>query len=181
MNLMVNPVITDFQQDVNGDIKMLKLGANKEDAYENIIEQGADAKLEKNKTATINVSTYTEPVVINPTSGKDGMKKATITLSNIPSGGSATAYKWGRAYFLEIETSPNQDTTIEQIYAIKLFDSVSGSVKTIGDIKSQLPYKSWTRESDTKFYITYDDDGDDYNKTFERDSSGDFTLWELSE
>lgn len=93
MDLMVNPVITDFRQDVNGDIKMLKLGANKEDAWQNIAEQGASAKLDNNKTATINVSTYTEPVVINPTSGKDGMKKATVTLSNIPSG-SATLYCW---------------------------------------------------------------------------------------
>ena len=96
MDLMVNPVITDFRQDVNGDIKMLKLGANKEDAYANIIEQGASAKLDNNKTATINVSTYTEPVVINPTSGKDGMKKATINLSNIPSG-SVTLYCWKSA------------------------------------------------------------------------------------
>ena len=40
--------------------------------------------LQNNKTATINVSTYTEPVEITPTSGKDAMKKATITLSNIP-------------------------------------------------------------------------------------------------
>ena len=46
------------------------------------IPSGAD--LENNKTATINVSTYTEPVEVTPTSGKDGMKKATITLSNIP-------------------------------------------------------------------------------------------------
>ena len=97
MNLMVNPVITDFRQDVNGDIKMLKLGANKEDAWANIAEQSASAKLDNNKTATINVSTYTEPVVINPTSGKDGMKKATITLSNIPSPSPATSvtfYAW---------------------------------------------------------------------------------------
>lgn len=43
---------------------------------------GAD--IEANKAATIDVSTYTEPVVIIPTEGKDGMKKATITLSNIP-------------------------------------------------------------------------------------------------
>lgn len=42
------------------------------------------ADLENNKTATINVSTYTEPVEVTPTSGKDGMKKATITLSSIP-------------------------------------------------------------------------------------------------
>jgi len=93
MNLMVNPVITDFQQDVNGDIKMLKLGENKEDAWANIAEQGADAKLDNNKTATINVSTYTEPVEITPTEGKDGMKKATVTLSNIPSG-ETTLYAW---------------------------------------------------------------------------------------
>lgn len=93
MDLMVNPVITDFRQDVNGDIKMLKLGANKEDAWQNIAEQGASSKLDNNKAATINVSTYTEPVVITPTSGKDGMKKATVTLSNIPSG-SVTLYCW---------------------------------------------------------------------------------------
>ena len=93
MDLMVNPVITDFQQDVNGDIKMLKIGSNKEDAWANIAEQGASAKLDNNKAATINVSTYTEPVVITPTSGKDGMKKATITLSNIPSG-VTTLYAW---------------------------------------------------------------------------------------
>lgn len=56
------------------------------------IPSGAD--LDCNKTATIDVSTYTEPVEIEPTAGKDGMKKATVTLSNIPSGGSATAYSW---------------------------------------------------------------------------------------
>lgn len=63
---------------------------------------GSGADLEDNKTATINVSTYTEPVEITPTSGKDGMKKATVTLSNIPSGG-APAYCWrdmaGEQYF----------------------------------------------------------------------------------
>ena len=95
MDLMVNPIITDFQQDVNGDIKMLKIGTKKEDAYANIIGQ-ASADLDNNKTATINVSTYTEPVEITPTQGKDGMKKATITLSNIPSpsGGVSDLYAW---------------------------------------------------------------------------------------
>ena len=51
------------------------------------------ADLDNNKAATINVSTYTEPVVVNPTEGKDGMKKVTITLSNIPVAG-ATLYAW---------------------------------------------------------------------------------------
>lgn len=95
MNLMVNPVITDFRQDVNGDIKMLKLGEQKEDAYANIIGQAETVDLENNKAATINVSTYTAPVEVKPSTGKDGMKKATITLSNIPSPGtSATFYYW---------------------------------------------------------------------------------------
>lgn len=52
---------------------------------------GAD--IEANKATTINVSTYTEPVEITPTAGKDGMAKATVTLSNIPSG-SVPLYAW---------------------------------------------------------------------------------------
>lgn len=40
--------------------------------------------LENNKTATIDASIYTAPVEVTPTSGKDAMKKATITVSNIP-------------------------------------------------------------------------------------------------
>ena len=92
MDLMVNPVITDFQQDVNGDIKMLKIGANKEDAYANIQGQ-VTGSVENNKTATIDVSTYTQAVEITPTSGKTSMKKTTVTLSNIPSG-SGTLRCW---------------------------------------------------------------------------------------
>ena len=113
MDLMVNPVITDFQQDVNGDIKMLKIGQKKEDAYANIIGQ-ASADLENNKAATINVSTYTQPVEITPTSGKDGMKKATITLSNIPSPGTSfTFYYW-----------KNEDTTLQGVYTLSATPSI---------------------------------------------------------
>lgn len=46
---------------------------------------GGDVSVETNKAATIDVSQYTEPVVITPTEGKDAMAKATVTLSNIPS------------------------------------------------------------------------------------------------
>lgn len=42
------------------------------------------ADLDNNKTATINASTYTAPVEITPSEGKDGMKKATVTVTNIP-------------------------------------------------------------------------------------------------
>lgn len=39
--------------------------------------------LEKNKAVSIDVSKYTAPIEIEPTEGKDGMKKVTITLTGI--------------------------------------------------------------------------------------------------
>lgn len=102
MDLMVNPVITGFRQDTDGTIKELKLGEEKQDAYANIISQ-AEGDLEDNKAATINVSTYTQPVEVTPTQGKDGMKKATITLSNIPSPGTSFTF-----YYWENEVPQNQ-------------------------------------------------------------------------
>lgn len=57
-------------------------------------ENPGGADLENNHQATIDVSTYTESVEVTPTSGKDGMKKVTITLDNIPSGGVTTLYCW---------------------------------------------------------------------------------------
>jgi len=44
---------------------------------------GAD--LEDNHQTTIDVSTYNTPVEVTPTQGKDGMKKVTVTLNNVPS------------------------------------------------------------------------------------------------
>ena len=87
MELYANPIITDFRQDVNGDIKMLKIGVKKEDAVANIQSQVDVPVLQDVKEVTIDVSTYTEPIEITPTSGKDGMKKVKITLSNIPESG----------------------------------------------------------------------------------------------
>ena len=65
--------------------------------------------MDNNKTATINVSTYTEPVVVNPTSGKDGMKKATITLSNIPAIETSKAVSIDASTYTEpIEIEPTE-------------------------------------------------------------------------
>lgn len=126
MDLMVNPVITDFQQDVNGDIKMLKIGQKKEDAYANIIGQAEGGDLDNNKTATINVSTYTEPVEILPTEGKDGMKKATVTLSNIPSSNSVTFYAWLNEDVGIIYTITENPEVGDNIYAD---DSTNDAIK----------------------------------------------------
>lgn len=72
------------------------------------------AKLEDNKTATIDVSAYTDPVEITPTEGKDGMKKATVTLSNIPQAG-ATFYAWKHStdvLYTTIETPTTSDIAL---------------------------------------------------------------------
>ena len=61
--------------DCDHDVKEIAITAGE-------VPSGAD--LEDNKAATINASTYTEPVEVTPSEGKDGMKKATITVSNIP-------------------------------------------------------------------------------------------------
>ncbi len=44
-------------------------------------------ELQNTRNVTIDVSGYTEPVEITPTSGKDAMKKVFVTLSNIPEAG----------------------------------------------------------------------------------------------
>lgn len=66
-------------------------------------------ELEDNKTATINVSTYTEPVEIEPSDDYDGMKKATVTLSNIPEPEDLKLFAFGDAegvvYLAEIPTA----------------------------------------------------------------------------
>ena len=74
---------------------------------------GSEVDLEDNHQTTINVSEYTEPVEITPTAGKDGMKKNTITLLNIPSGVTSVScnYLWGDndGHFLitDFETVPD--------------------------------------------------------------------------
>lgn len=82
--------------DCDHDIKSVAIKAGE-------VPSGAD--LEDNKTATIDVSTYTEPVEITPSEGKDGMKKVTVTLSNIPIAG-ATLYAWENNSKIAYTTTP---------------------------------------------------------------------------
>ena len=99
-------IVKGFYVDLSGADKYIKVtGATYADVVfgdcdfdpKSIVTTGSvpapTADLENNKTKTIDVSTYTEPVEITPTAGKDGMKKATVTLSNIPVAG-ATLYAW---------------------------------------------------------------------------------------
>lgn len=57
------------------------------------IISGGDAKISTNTDAEIDVSAYTEPVVIEPAEGYNATKKVTVELKNIPAAG-ATLYAW---------------------------------------------------------------------------------------
>ena len=86
--------------DCDHDVKDIAITAGE-------VPSGAD--LENNKAATINASTYTEPVEVTPSEGKDGMKKATITLSNIPSVAHPTLYLFPVNYVIsEGDIRPSQ-------------------------------------------------------------------------
>ena len=80
--------------DCDHDVKDIAITAGE-------VPSGGD--LEDNKAATIDASTYTSPVEVTPSEGKDGMKKATITVSNIPSG--ATPSTEMPAWFDDYENS----------------------------------------------------------------------------
>lgn len=66
-------------------IRVNPAGGEIEELYINHekVEMGSET-LQDNKEATIDASTYSEPVEITPSSGKVAMKKATVTVSNIP-------------------------------------------------------------------------------------------------
>lgn len=48
------------------------------------VEADLEPNLESNHNVTINASNYTDPVEIIPEQGKDGMEKATVSITNIP-------------------------------------------------------------------------------------------------
>ena len=85
------------------------------------VSTGSSVELESNKTATINVNTYTEPVEITPSEGKDAMEKATITLSNIPVPGGLHLYAWqsdlGAISYTFVEEPTDNDQALYADYS----------------------------------------------------------------
>lgn len=151
--------------DCDVDVKQVAIKAGE-------IPSGAD--LEDNKTATIDVSTYTEPVEIEPTAGKDGMKKATVTLSNIPSGGSATVYGWsqsGHPTYLSIDVAPSDSADVD--YIKSLVYQNDGSLLILPIVPEGATY-TYTYVSDTEFILSLDAE---FSLTFTRDSTKDFEIW----
>ena len=138
---------------------------------------GIVAELEANKEVSIDVSQYSAPVEITPSSGKDGMEKATVTLTNISSGGggSTTYYCWSNSLasnymYLPFSVAPNEapsseTTIIEPFSASSKFYIKKGTL----DVPEEAVY---TKISDTEFQYQI---GNTLS-IFTRDSTKDFTF-----
>lgn len=132
-------------------------------------------KLEPNKAATIDVSQYTEPVVITPTEGKDGMEQTTVTLSNITSG-SVKLYYWTNEngtidYYTNFDKSP---ATQEELNSKKYLSYKSGVPFHIYSMSGEIG--DYQKVSDTEFSGTWDGDP----VIFHHYPTYDITLWEIS-
>ncbi len=155
--------------DANYNITNLKKSGGKITYIElNGEEVPMGSEMDDNKAATINVSTYTAPVEITPTSGKEGMKKVTVTLSNIPSGDS-TLYCW--------KYDDSQQSNTYLIYTLSPTPFVDDTV-IICSGESGIPhapsmeFKVVTYENNA---ITIDDPSLE-EVTFERYADGDILL-----
>jgi hypothetical protein len=150
----------------NGEIVDLEINGQN-------IELGSEMPMDANKAQTIDVSTYTDPVAITPSSGKKGMKKATVTLSNIPQAG-ANAYAWklsigggdgGYRYF-DFAESPADKTAANTHKALRVYNATQLEVE-------QNAFEVYTKTDTTHF--SFEADGDEYTAT--RDATKDITLW----
>lgn len=128
-------------------------------------------KLESNKAASIDVSQYTEPVVITPTEGKDGMEQTTVTLTNIPSGGSNSTilYAWstnGDTVYFNVSVAPASSENL------KKFEPNSAHTRIDVGAWGDTGGGTYEKVSDTEF--TSDNAG--YVETFTRDAENDLVI-----
>lgn len=157
-------VVTDITKNADNEITAISInGASQEIA-------GGDSDIEENKAATIDVSAYTEPVEIEPTEGKDGMAKCTVTLSNIPAGGSGHIYAWyngsGIMYF-SFDEAPADQEAFDAEKAV----AMNGGVITTPEL-STLGF-TYTKVSDSEFTIA----ADGTTLTLTRVDANDVTIW----
>ena len=162
-------VVTDITKNADDEITAISInGASQKIA-------GGSSDIEENKEATIDVSAYTEPVEIESTEGKDGMAKCTVTLSNIPSGGTGHIYAWspssgnGKIYASFDEAPADQAAfDLGKFLNISIDPAVLISVASFSDFSA-----TYTRVSDTEF--TMESGGSTITVT--RDSTNDLTIW----
>lgn len=114
-----------------GEIKDLEINRQN-------VPLASSIKIETSKAVTIDASTYSSPVEVTPTAGKDAMEKVVVTLTNVSA--IPTFYAWGLnstpAYFSLSATPAAGDivrTTANDTQTIGQDTAVISSVGTDDD------------------------------------------------
>lgn len=139
-----------------GEIKDLEINRQN-------VPLASSVKIETSKAVTVDVSTYTEPIEVTSTVGKDAMAKAVVTLTNIPpSADDPSFYAW-----------KSSDLEAAAYYSLSATPAVGEKVRRAGyedtDIAGSANAYSVTATGtdDDGFYITVD--GDNYYRFSDRD------------
>jgi len=109
---------------------------------------GVVAELEANKEVSIDVSNYSEPVEITPSSGKNGMEKATITLTNISSGSAELENNH------EIEITENGTVEITPAVGKDGMKKVTATVNVSGGGSGAATAYGWNVGSSSLYYLS---------------------------
>lgn len=129
--------------------------------------------LDTNVAHTIDVSTYTQPVTIQPSEGKNAMIGAIVTLENIPSGGSASVYCWegdGVYQYFEFNTAPEDLAAF--LNKKGLYSQDTGEMAV--NVADPSFVTGYTKTSSDTFTLTF---AIGSSITYTRNSTKDFTLW----
>lgn len=124
------------------------------------------AELDDNKAVTIDASTYTQPVEVTPTEGKEGMKKCTVTLENIPQAG-AKLYAWVKdsadTVYFSFGSAPSTAEAFAETFRLTDTSGVLAK-KQNSDLSA-----NYMKLAGSQFQIGVN--------SYMRDSSSDVTLW----
>lgn len=139
---------------------------------------GSDVKLQNNKEVSI---TENGEIEITPDEGYDGMKKITATVNVSGSGGSATAYAWadsdGYVRYYNFDVAPSDKAEYNTKKEIIIDHEYYSMEVRQNDLPQEYIYE---KHSDNEIYIS-DDLPKPGETTLTRDSTKDFTLWQVNE
>ena len=130
-----------------------------------IDEGGGSADLEDDHATTIDVSAYTDPVEVTPAESKDGMKKNTITLTNIPQA-SMPLYAWKYPSWTVYVYTYTENPSVGDTVVGGDYGDVSSILNIIEDCITEVGENQ----------ITIASGGGLYDGTYERDSTKDVVL-----
>lgn len=134
-----------------GEIKDLEINRQN-------VPLASSVKIEAEKDVSINASTYSTPVEITPTAGKDAMEKVKVTLTNVST--NPSFFAWGSDetpdYYSISATPAEGDTVHEKGYDTGEISPDTDVISSVGtdDDGSYITIG----ESETKYYRLSDSD-----------------------